>query len=1057
MAKYIKSHSNYVLKTKHQTINDGTIYERDITTIGGLDQFAKGEQPIYKSGNFIITVNGNAPIARETKNGEWYLNGESEEWTLGEIKDMNLVSTNDSNQLVLKKDYYKLKDFAYYGSCVELIRASIGDILNRFPGELYATNLPVYYEDNKHILGETSDSGVKRLGGDSLFLLDNPYDINLFEKHRYSDDPLKSFNELYENSNKKVCTECYDVVDSNGNPHKITNCTVNVENKNCFKVGEHIATITVSYEGGNILIEAYMGNYKTVHYLVRNSYLGYHIRPKREFYLEYMNSLDNFEKVLLRTDTEPKYSAKLEVIVENSYGYNSEVKTFTFPTSYGGYNLATNNQSLTSYIGSLSKYAEFMDERFCDNLWRSMTHEAIKNFDWTFTREYGDGEEEEYVAGGTRFQKFIRICGREFDEIKSYIDGIKGANMVSYGKDCTIPDYLLSDAVTAEGWDAKLINPFDNKLNRLYDVEINPYSKENNQGVGRYAWVCNCPTSTMEKREITDGKKFYLDECANKLRQVIYAYSNEKSYTFEEVNNYFLKILKLNSKYIFRRKGTIEGIESLMSLFGLKSKRWYDKYYDKNASRAVTVAPSWDYEIKEYTIKDVQPIEDKWDGNHGMNKIDWINSTKNIVYPTLDYQQGIYRSYQGLPVKAYHKEGDKYYSMNNLPLNEEGVTIDISGQPKYLYPYFGYNMMIDGNPYYQMNGGWLKKSHYFDNENKVVSDNPRFTETYRNIQVVEHLEDLLEIPISRLKDNIIVYVNDLNGNYAIIDGILYEINQDFNGRSYISLEVYDGSVSVGAQTFTEDLYLSSNNSDISKADNQRYILSNIEDGTELRAYFYIDEDKKEKVNIFDSYATIKEFCIYQDGIFSNLESDENVEYTHYFQLKNTDYKNEISALGWIQLDSNNSDYRYIDSIRDIVLGNNPHSGNFKYDNGYEYVSYFKQLFKYALETMQFDSQCYNTPQEFNREMKEAEEYGFDIPKESEDNECSYKVAEDVKVIWNNDIYKPSEGTMNTKRIEIVFNNTKSSNFVLKFMDNVLMGYMEQMLPSNIICEVKYCG
>ena len=55
--KYIKSYSNYVLKTKHQQTNNGTIFERDITTIGGRDQFAKGQVPIYRTGNFVITTN----------------------------------------------------------------------------------------------------------------------------------------------------------------------------------------------------------------------------------------------------------------------------------------------------------------------------------------------------------------------------------------------------------------------------------------------------------------------------------------------------------------------------------------------------------------------------------------------------------------------------------------------------------------------------------------------------------------------------------------------------------------------------------------------------------------------------------------------------------------------------------------------------------------------------------------------------------------------------------------------------------------------------------------
>ena len=55
---YIKSNSNYVIKKEHKHVGrSSTIYERDITTIGGVDQFSPGQVPVYKSGNFIITVN----------------------------------------------------------------------------------------------------------------------------------------------------------------------------------------------------------------------------------------------------------------------------------------------------------------------------------------------------------------------------------------------------------------------------------------------------------------------------------------------------------------------------------------------------------------------------------------------------------------------------------------------------------------------------------------------------------------------------------------------------------------------------------------------------------------------------------------------------------------------------------------------------------------------------------------------------------------------------------------------------------------------------------------
>lgn len=137
---HIKSYSNYVLRRKHQNINGGTIYERDITTIGGLNQFAKGQVPIYKSGNFIITVNNDNKSSRNYLNSGWEKNGSEEVWTLSSINDSNDVENSEKTlKIVLKQDYYKLQDFAYYGSCTELIRASIIDIVTRYPRTIICT------------------------------------------------------------------------------------------------------------------------------------------------------------------------------------------------------------------------------------------------------------------------------------------------------------------------------------------------------------------------------------------------------------------------------------------------------------------------------------------------------------------------------------------------------------------------------------------------------------------------------------------------------------------------------------------------------------------------------------------------------------------------------------------------------------------------------------------------------------------------------------------------------------------------------------------------------
>ena len=136
---YIKSHSNYILSKKHQDIKDGTIYERDITTIGGLNQFSKGQTPIYKSSNFIITVRNDGRPSNQYNTEKWKENESGGTiWTLENISGMTSnTDEGDDTKIVLKQDYYDLGDFAYYGSLTELFRASVTDIISRFPGELY--------------------------------------------------------------------------------------------------------------------------------------------------------------------------------------------------------------------------------------------------------------------------------------------------------------------------------------------------------------------------------------------------------------------------------------------------------------------------------------------------------------------------------------------------------------------------------------------------------------------------------------------------------------------------------------------------------------------------------------------------------------------------------------------------------------------------------------------------------------------------------------------------------------------------------------------------------
>jgi hypothetical protein len=245
-----------------------------------------------------------------------------------------------------------------------------------------------------------------------------------------------------------------------------------------------------------------------------------------------------------------------------------------------------------------------------------------------------------------------------------------------------------------------------------------------------------------------------------------------------DLNNEFLRRLKLNSRYLWRHKGTLEGIEMMLGMFGLRSKRWlckndtcrYSEYHKGtcgNKACGTNAVP--DYEIIEYT-QFTSPIVDEWDDTKQMFGIDWINSTKTITYDyrstsnyTLPGNMGAYYApYQGLPV-AY---GEEYTESNKVK--------------RKLYPKFNKEEQIDGNPYFQMDGGWLSKTingiqnFQFDVDDYIVhipvEDNPRFEsgftfdnhklykETVRSIKRVEDLTELLSQPQSELYDGIICYV-----------------------------------------------------------------------------------------------------------------------------------------------------------------------------------------------------------------------------------------------------------------------------------------------------------
>ena len=877
----------------------------------------------------------------------------------------------------------------------------------------------------------------------------------------------------------------------------------------------------------------------------------FHITPNEKYWNSFYNECDNFQRLILNPKSTPKYKATFSVIKENENGYYREFEDFIFPTSEGGYNIDATSYGFNTYTTRLSQIGEFYDEFFTDNLYRSMTHEAIKNFDWTYTREFVEGDEEEYVLGGEKVQKALRVFAREFDEILSYINNIKNLNRVTYDERGNLLDYFLTDTVENEGWNVSLVTPFNLSGDSVFknsDCEtIETHFIEASGDVKPYTEVllgdekngffisCSCDEIDSGNCEYKyhdkngDVKWHYKMALANKneftrldscsafpiLRNRIRSYSDERVYSYHDVNNEFLRRLKLNSRAIWRHKGTIEGIDMILGMFGLRNEKWVEKkkedsyYRDEDGvvheESGTCFHKDYDYKIEEFIAK-TNPIDDCWDAPHQMYHIDWVNSTKTITYDyrsisnyNRDGSDIDYIPYQGLPVKyvdvGYFKYGNEKYFIdffkreiqrkntdkyvketdirkdNTFILKRRTFEIDkiknivssnseiydiIYGERRDLFPNFEKYEKYDGDFYFQMNGGWEDKKFYysggtdldgyygfqFDADNNIVyaKEGDLFKETVRNIRRFDTLQDMLSVPSYEIHDDQIVYVTNIQDNIAVLAGKVYNIKRDRFGR-YIELIKANGVVQAGDDYFFDDVirvydrYGTVKSINIREIPNGQPINCYIISGT-VQCY----DDTK---NCSDQFVVI----------------DPNAEnYTNYFKIDDFSYSNRLGGNGWKRLSLGDREYKMINTIINDNKGNNPHNGMMRYDNGEEYFEYYKHLFKYALENDMFDERCYSN---FDAYSDTINDYGFSsITTDIGDTKIHAFVNEHKDEITN--------CSFNTKVIRITFklhedlidnarHLRKEVASEMKYIDDIVMNYLTQMIPSTAILQIRYEG
>lgn len=975
---YKINRSNYTIRTKHQRLNNGYIYERDYMTTSSPGSWA-GDVFSYGENNFKMVRRIPSNGMRKHQYGEWLKGGcgdsaeeGSEYWSLNCLGD---VTGTTENRIVIKPNYGNISDFAYYGSLTELLKTTVNHIVQNFPAELYVTDNYVEYwddryEQTKHIGDNFSDDIVEAVGvidkliaktpsgpmlddlnecreivsgitsDGTLVRISNPFEIDITTKS------LNTLKKEGVNLMRYFCESArhYYITNKNSNSSFACPCDWRVlyKTRGCYN-GQLTSIILLSstFRGNGennvfLVFEYYYNNYS---YLVTYpAYSGYSVRPldgvdgKDNYFQKFFDGLDDFGNLLLDRGTDPLYTCTIDYPHETEKGLMTYKKSFTWPLAAGGYNLDIDSTVYNEYVNSLISLAEFYDNGYTNNLWNRMTHDSIKNMDQTFTRPNSTDGHEDYVLGTSRIEGLIQSYGRLFDDIKRAIDNIRYSNNITYNEYNNLPDYFLSDTLGLSGWE-------------VYNSTVN-----------------------------------LAPATAN---------INSKVWDASMANVQFMRNLKLNSKAIFSRKGTKRGLEMVLGLFGLRSYDFARSQYDGlpptlkySGNTFDSIDRSTQTQMYEYRIDEYVAVAS---GGTSCPSGDTL-SVEN--YNKLKYN--------------YEYEGD---SLQGLPcIMVQTPTI------KYIVPWFTNVKELDGNPYFQMYGGWGKmQSKLIKDDIKIYPTEKQgiYDETLKYMGVVKTVANLLDVPIGRLHDGDVYYVYDLS---------------DFEGQY--------------GSAYTEN----------------------------VSHFFYLGN---------------REHC---DVFGVDTVTGEN---------------------GWINVSNSEIESRsgdaamrvlYLDSLIDDVKGNNQHIGYGKYDDGDEYLDYFRHLFKYSVDNSKFSDDAYTcsdgdlpsgiTDVGFNIELQKdnvkcwyfTDDYHNDginiisdgvavsdtIPNVGRNNSDTFYKSELNTYDFENsgtrggNLESASYSVINIKKVKIFFEGDYTKGDVFKkYFYASINPYLKQVMPSTTIYELSF--
>ena len=377
-------------------------------------QFTKSAS-IFTLGNFSITTNVTPSLTGEIFNTGTFSDPVTlDTLQLTTVESQLLEQNSNSFSVTLNNNKKNFLSYVYFGEAKKFIETELTNIIDNWKGSLFI--------EESNLTNTVAGFTYNQYTDESYF----SFPVNVAQNTFYLDTRFDgvSFDELD-----------ISVLQTNYLKYEIQN------------------------DFGKFPILDYTGNTNTNDYIyiklkgnvwptlsaTTNGSFTYHLRPT-DYNLQkyFFNRLSDFQNQVLNRLVTPQYTLSLEIPYTNDQGYTFTVtQNFTWPTS-DGYNLDVSGRNYGEYLENLFNLANTLDATNTSIMTRRLVASSILEFD-----SAGDGTSER----GRKMDKLLKIWGREYDDVKRYIDGISFANVVTYDGVDNTPDELIKMMASMLGFD----------------------------------------------------------------------------------------------------------------------------------------------------------------------------------------------------------------------------------------------------------------------------------------------------------------------------------------------------------------------------------------------------------------------------------------------------------------------------------------------------------------------------------------------------------------------------------------------------------------------------